>query len=141
MAKRESLSKKFGDMGVEDALKVDIDGKTLELDVYASDVTTFMLMGQNEGEMTEEHMQKLEDTIRRILYRSYLPYYDIANDRLVKDENLPAAKAEEQEEEKQFIENLLTRYFVDLFTGITEALGWHDGDIDKSELVTKKKDE
>jgi len=136
MVKRNSLKNKFEDIGVDEPLTVEIEGKTLELDVYAGDVSTFMLVGQQE-EVQEEHMDSLEETLRTILQRSYLPYYNKPADREMND--LDAAKREEQDEEKQFIEGLLARYYTDLFTGITEELGWHDGDIDASGLQDKKK--
>lgn len=136
MVKRNSLKNKFEDIGVDEPLTVEIEGKTLELDVYAGDVSTFMLVGQQE-KVQEEHMDSLEETLRNILQRSYLPYYNKPADREMND--LDAAKREEQDEEKQFIEGLLARYYTDLFTGITEELGWHDGDIDASGLQDKKK--
>lgn len=136
MPKRNSLKSKFEGVGVDKPMTVEIEGKTLELDVYAGDVSTFMLIGQQE-EVQQEHMDELEDALRKILQRSYLPYYNKPADREMQD--LSAAKKDEQEEEKQFMESLLARYYTDLFTGITEELGWHDGDIDASGLQDKKK--
>lgn len=139
MARRDSLKSKFEDIGVDEPLKVEIEGRELKLDVYASDVSTFMLIGQQDGDVTEEHMDKLESTLRGILHRSYLPYYNIAGDKEM--DNLSTDQQNEQEEEKKFIEGLLARYYTDIFTGITEELGWHDGDIDPSGLQKHKKKE
>lgn len=136
MAQRNSLKTKFEGIGVDKPMTVEIEGKTLELDVYAGDISTFMLVGQQE-EVGQEHMDDLEDTLRNILHRSYLPYYNKPADREMND--LSAKKQDEQQEEKDFIESLLARYYTDLFTGITEELGWHDGDIDASGLQNKKK--
>lgn len=136
MARRNSLKNKFGDIGLDEPLKVEIEGENVELDVYAQDVSTFMLVGQQD-EVQEEHMDKLEDTLRRILQRSYLPYYNKAGDREM--DNLSSDQEKEQEEEKEFIEGLLARYYIQLFKGITRELGWHDGDIDPSGLKEAKK--
>lgn len=138
MARRNSLKNKFDDMSLDEPLKVEIDGRELELEVFAQDVSTFMLIGQQDDEVEQRHLDNLEETLRKILQRSYLPYYNVAGDYEMED--LSADQEEEQREEKQFIEGLLTRYYIDLFTGITEALGWHDGDIDASGLQSKKKE-
>lgn len=139
MARRNSLKNKFGDMSLDEPLKVEIEGRELELDVYANDVSTFMLIGQQDDDIEQRHLDNLEDTLRKILQRSYLPYYNVAGDKEMED--LHADQEEEQREEKEFIEGLLTRYYIDLFTGITEALGWHEGDIDASGLKKTKKKE
>lgn len=132
---RDSLRNKFGDMGVNEPLEVEIEGETLELDVYASDVSSLMLIGQQD-DVKEEHMDKLEETLREILYRSYLPYYNEAGGKEMG--NLSSDQEREQEEEKEFVEGLLSRYYIQLFTGITEELGWHEGDIDASGLKQGK---
>ena len=136
MARRNSLKNKFGDIGLDEPLSVEIEGEELKLDVYANDVSTFMLVGQQD-DVREEHMDKLEETLRTILQRSYLPYFNKAGDKEM--ENLSQDQEEEQREEKDFIEGLLARYYIQLFKGITEELGWHDGDIDPSGLKDAKK--
>lgn len=138
MARRNSLKNKFGDIGLDEPLSIEIEGEDLNLDVYAQDISTFMLVGQQD-QVGEEHMAKLEDTLRTILQRSYLPYYNKAGDREM--ENLSQDQEQQQEEEKEFVEGLLARYYIDLFKGITEELGWHDGDIDPSGLKQTKKKE
>jgi len=137
MARRNSLKNKFDDMSLDEPLKVEIDGRELELEVFAQDVSTFMLIGQQDDEVEQRHLDSLEETFRKILQRSYLPYYNVAGDYEMED--LSADQEEEQREEKQFIENLLARYYIQLFKGITRELGWHDGDIDPSGLKDAKK--
>lgn len=135
MSRRNSLRDKFGDMGLNEPLTIEIENQELELDVYAGDVSTLMLVGQQD-EIGEEHMNKLETTLRKVLQRSYLPYYNKAGDREM--EELSPDQEKQQDEEKEFIEGLLSRYFIQLFTEITAELGWHDGDIDASGLEAKK---
>ena len=135
MSRRNSLRDKFGDIGLNEPLTIEIENQELELDVYANDVSTLMLIGQND-EVDEEHMKKLETTLRKILQRSYLPYYNKPGDREM--EELSPDQQKQQDEEKEFIEGLLSRYFMQLFAKITEELGWHDGDIDASGLEAKK---
>jgi len=136
MARRNSLRNKFDDLSLDEPLKVEIEDRELELDVYAGDVTTFMMVGQQE-DIDQETMDQLEDTLRKILSRSYLPYYNVAGDKEM--QNLSEDQQKEQREEKEFIEGLLVRYYPSLFKGITEALGWHDGDIDATGLEKQKK--
>lgn len=133
---RDSLRNKFQDLGVDKPLEIEVEGEPLELDVRAKDVSNLMMVGQQDN-VDEETMDKLEETLRRILYRSYLPYYNRAGDKEM--ESLDQRQEEEQEDEREFIEGLLARYYIDLFTGITQELGWHDGDIDATGLEDAKK--
>lgn len=139
MARRDSLRNKFSDIALDEPLKIEIEDRELELDVYAGDVSTFMLIGQQEGDVEQEHLDELEETLRNILQRTYLPYYNKPGDREMQD--LTQEQEEEQQDEKKAIEGLLTRYYTQLFTGITEELGWHDGDIDAAGLRDNKKKE
>lgn len=136
MARRNSLKNKFGDMRLDEPLKIEIEGEEVELDIYAPDVSTFLLVGQNDGDIQKEHLDMLEDTLRKVLQRSYLPYYNSQGDKEM--ENLNSDQQKEQEEEKQFIEGLLTRYFMDLYVEIVKELGWSEGDIDVDEIQGKK---
>lgn len=139
MARRDRLSDKFSDIALNEPLTVQIEGKELDLRVQAKDVSTFMMIGQQEGEIGRKHLDALEDTLRTILERSYLPYYNAAADEVM--EEITEDQKREVEEERDFIEGLLTRYYLQLFTNITEELGWHDGDIDASGLKENKKKE
>lgn len=138
MARRDRLSDKFSDIALNEPLPIEIDGKQLDLKVQAKDVSTFMMIGQQEGDINKSHLDDLEETLRKILERSYLPYYNAAADEVM--ESLSSDQEEEVEREREFIEGLLTRYYLQLFTEITEELGWHDGDIDASGLKNKKKE-
>lgn len=135
---RTSLRDEFADLGVDEPLKVDIEGRQLELEVFANDINTFMLIGQKEhNRIEEEDLERLEDTLRRILQRSYLPYYNLAGDKEMS--NLSKDKQNEQDEEKKFIENLLARYYIDIFRGVMEELGLADEEIDDEKMEEIKK--
>lgn len=135
---RTSLRDEFADLGVDEPLKVDIEGRQLELEVFANDINTFMLIGQKEhNRIEEEDLERLEDTLRRILQRSYLPYYNLAGDKEMS--NLSKDKQNEQDEEKKFIENLLARYYIDIFRGVMEELGLADEEIDDEKMQEIKK--
>lgn len=133
---RRSLRNKFEDLALDKPLEIEIEDRTLELEVYAPDVSTFMLIGQQE-EIEKKHMDDLEKTLRDILYRTYLPYYNKAGDKEM--QNLSTDQKDEQEAEKEFIEGLLSRYFLQLFTETTKALGWHDEDINAPGVEEAKK--
>lgn len=132
---RGSLKEKFQDAGLDKPIKIDIDGRQVELDVRAKDVSTFMLVS-GDDDMTEEHVDKIEDTLRRMLYRSYLPYYNVPADREMT--GLSEGKEQEQEEEKEMIESLLAKHYLDIFMGVMQDLGWSDK-VDEKEMNEIKK--
>lgn len=132
---RTSLKNKFGDL--DDKCYVEVDGEELELNVRAKDVRAFMYIG-NQSQMEEKHLEKLENTIRRMLERTYLPYYDETKDEVMSDLSQDQVKA--NKEEQELIEALLSRHFLDLFIGIMDDLGWADkADIDSEKIESVKK--
>lgn len=138
MARRDSLTSKFSDISLDEPIKIEIEDRELELDVFASDLNAFMLIGQQEDDINMKHLEILEETLRNILQRSYLPYYNLPADEEMDD--LTSDQTEQQEEERQAIEGLLTRYYTDIFKGVMAELGWADEEeLDASAIKKTKK--
>jgi len=133
MARRNSLKNKFDDMSLDEPLKVEIDGRELELEVFAEDVSTFMLIGQQDDEVEQRHLDSLEDTLRKILQRSYLPYYDDVRGQ--EPANLNDSQQQENEKAKEFINGLLVRKLPQLINKMVTELGWNQGvDVDNGDF-------
>lgn len=94
--------------------KITVDGIELDLDVQMQDVAKIM-SSQKGGEMTEESANKMIETFKQIIVRSY------------------------PEEDEKAIESFLTHTFVEFTTKFVEALGWaKEGDLTKSFQEQKK---
>lgn len=124
-----TLEDKFGAMGLNGPLEIEIEGEPLELDVDIEDVTPLMSMGGGQGgaDISEEDVEKLTDTFRTILYRSYLPYWDEV--RSQEPNNLNDARQQENDEAKEYLDGLLVRKLPVLINKVVEELGWADGDM------------
>lgn len=119
-----TLEDKFAGMALNEPIKIDIEGEELELDVRIEDVVPLMSMGGNNGEIDEQDVQKLTETFRDILFRSYLPYYDKVRGQ--EPDNLSDARQEENDDVKEFINGLLVRKLPVLINKIVDELGWAD---------------
>jgi len=120
-----TLEEKFAGMAMDEPIQVEIDEETLELDVRVEDIVPLMSMGGQEGEdISEEDVQKLTDTFERILYRSYLPYWDDVRGQ--EPQNLSDARQDENKQAKKFINGLLVRKLPQLINKVVEELGWAD---------------
>lgn len=113
----------FGDLQLDKPVEIEVQGRELELDMRVDDMHNLMVLGQKQ-EVDEEDMSLLTDALRNIFYRTYLPYYDRANDREMS--NLDDEKEQENEEAKEFIENIILKNYLTIFMQITEELGWQD---------------
>lgn len=112
----------FGDLALNEPVKVELEGRELELDIRAPDLHPLMMMG--EGQVSENNMEQMTDTLRGILRRSFLPHYDGSGDKV--PQNLTEAQQEENDEADQWIEGLLVRYYFPLFLEIAKGLNWQD---------------
>jgi len=117
-----TLEDKFAGMAMDEPIKIEIEDETLELDVRVEDIVPLMSMGTNQDEIGEEDVEKLTETFRRILYRSYLPYWDDVRGHEPK--NLSDARKKENKEVKDFVNGLLVRKLPILINKIVEQLGW-----------------
>lgn len=113
----------FGDLQLDKPVEIEVQGRELELDMRLDDMHNLMVLGQKQ-EVDEEDMSLLTDALRNMFYRTYLPYYDRANDREMS--NLDDEKQQENEEAKNFIENIILKNYLNIFMQITEELGWQD---------------
>lgn len=132
-----AIEDKFAGMAMDEPIKVQIEDETLELDVRVEDIVPLMSMGTQEGDIGEEEVQKLTDTFRKILYRSYLPYWDEV--RQQEPDNLSDKRQEENDKAKQFINGLLVRKLPVLINKIVEELGWDEGvDVDEQDFPSRQ---
>lgn len=128
MGKIDDLKTGFDDLANDKHVEVEVDGRSLELDVTVDDLHPIMSMG-NMQEPSEDDVERLTDTLRTVLYRSYLPYWDEARDQEMS--NLSDDQQSENEEAKDLVESLLLNHYLDIFVGIMEELGWADeADVD-----------
>lgn len=119
-----TIEDKFAGMAMDEPIKVEIEGETLELDMRVEDVVPLMSMGADQGDITEEDVSKLTETFRTILYRSYLPHWDDVRSR--EPQNLSEVRQEENDKARKFLDGLLLRKLPMLINKIVEELGWAD---------------
>jgi len=119
-----TLEDKFAGMAMNEPIKVEIEDETLELDMRVEDIVPLMSMGTNQDDIGEEDVERLTETFRRILYRSYLPYWDDV--RSQEPNNLSDARQEENDEAKAFLDGLLVRKLPILINKIVDELGWSE---------------
>jgi len=119
-----TLENKFAGMALNEPIKIEIEGEEVALDVSVDDIVPLMSMGSTDGNVSEEDVEKLTETFRRILYRSYLPYYDQVRDKV--PDNLSDQRQEEVEEVKGDVDGLLVRKLPVLINKVVEELGWAD---------------
>lgn len=117
-----TLEDKFAGMAMNEPIKVEIEGETLELDMRVEDIVPLMSMGTSQDDIGEEDVQQLTETFRTILYRSYLPYWDDIRGK--EPDNLSDAREKENEEAKAFLDGLLVRKLPVLINKIVDELGW-----------------
>ncbi len=124
--KIDQLKHEFKDLASKDAYSVTLDdGKTLELDVRVPDLSPF-LVASEQGEMSEELFNRITESLRKILQRSYLPHYDYEKD-------LPK-ESDENEEANKLIEKLLLTYIDELMVKVMQVAGLIEEDVDVDEL-------
>lgn len=129
-----TLEDKFAGMAMDEPIKIEIENEELELDVRVEDIVPLMSMGSDgEGEIDEDDIENMTQTFERILYRSYLPYYDDV--RGMEPQNLNDSQQEENEDAKKFINGLLVRKLPQLINKMVNELGWDDGvDVDEQDF-------
>ncbi len=113
----------FGDL-LGKPITVSVGGKTLDLKIKMSDIHSFMTL-KNDPEkpgLSKEDSTKIENTLRQILQRSYIPSWDSKNDSIAV--NLTPEQEKENEDTESMLEEFLIRNFLVLFTEIGIALGW-----------------
>jgi hypothetical protein len=120
-----AIQDKFGDLAYDKPVEIEIEGETLELDMDSDDIVPLMSMGNQQGNISEEDVEKMKDVFQRVLYRSYLPYWDEARDQ--EPTSLSDTRKEENEETKAFLDGLLVRKLPVMTNKIITALGWSDG--------------
>ena len=119
-----TIQEKFAGMAMDEPIKIEIEGEELELDVRVEDIVPLMSMGSDEDQISEEDVQKLTDTFRTILYRSYLPYWDDVRGQ--EPNSLSDNRQEENDETKKFLDGLLVRKLPALINKIVDELGWSE---------------
>jgi len=119
-----TLQEKFAGMAMNEPIKIEIEGEELELDMRVEDIVPLMSMGGSQEDIGEDDVQKLTDTFRKILYRSYLPYWDDVRGQ--EPNNLSDNRKEENDEAKAFLDGLLVRKLPVLINKIVDELGWAD---------------
>jgi hypothetical protein len=117
-----TLQDKFGDMAYNEPIKIEVAGEELRLDMGVDDIVPLMSMGGNQGNVAEEDIDQLVDTIETALYRQYLPYYDEVRDK--EPENLAENRQEENREVKEFIDGLLANELPTIINEMVLALGY-----------------
>jgi hypothetical protein len=131
-----TLEDKFAGMAMNEPITVEIEGNELELDVRVEDIVPLMSMGTQEGgeqDIGEEDVQNMTDTFERILYRSYLPYYDDVRGQ--EPANLNDSQQQENDKAKEFINGLLVRKLPQLINKMVTELGWNQGvDVDNGDF-------
>jgi len=75
-----AIQDKFADLAYDEPVKIEIERHELELDMDSDDIVPLMSMGGAQGEIGESDVEKLKEVFQRVLYRSYLPYWDEARD-------------------------------------------------------------
>jgi hypothetical protein len=119
-----TLQDKFGDMAYDEPVKITVKGEELELDMGVDDIVPLMSMGGSEGDIAEEDIDQLVETLRTALYRQYLPYYDQVRDK--EPENLADNRKEENQEVKEFIDGLLRNELPTVINELVKSLGFAD---------------
>jgi hypothetical protein len=119
-----TLQDKFGDMAYDEPVKITVKGEELELDMGVDDIVPLMSMGGSEGDIAEEDIDQLVETLRTALYRQYLPYYDQVRDK--EPDNLADNRKEENQEVKEFIDGLLRNELPTVINELVKSLGFAD---------------
>jgi len=119
-----TLQDKFGDMAYDEPVKITVKGEELELDMGVDDIVPLMSMGGYEGDIAEEDIDQLVETLRTALYRQYLPYYDQVRDK--EPDNLADNRKEENQEVKEFIDGLLRNELPTVINELVKSLGFAD---------------
>jgi len=104
-------------------LDIEVDGEKLELDVRLKDKHKIMsVLSKAKDSLSEEHIEKLSEIFRKILYRSYLPYWDSKID--VEPADLTPEQKQENDKIKQGIDAFMIKKFEAFMTEISIAFGW-----------------
>jgi hypothetical protein len=119
-----TLQDKFGDMAYNEPIKIEVAGEELKLDMGVDDIVPLMSMGGSQGDIAEEDIDQLVETVETALYREYLPYYDEVRDK--EPENLAENRQEENNEVKEFIDGLLANELPNIINEMVQSLGWAD---------------
>jgi len=111
-------------MAYDEPVKITVKGEELELDMGVDDIVPLMSMGGSEGDIAEEDIDQLVETLRTALYRQYLPYYDQVRDK--EPDNLADNRKEENQEVKEFIDGLLRNELPTVINELVKSLGFAD---------------
>jgi len=111
-------------MAYDEPVKITVKGEELELDMGVDDIVPLMSMGGSEGDIAEEDIDQLVETLRTALYRQYLPYYDQVRDK--EPDNLADNRKEENQEVKEFIDGLLRNELPTVINELVQSLGFAD---------------
>jgi hypothetical protein len=112
----------FGDL-LGKPFKVTVGGKTLDLSIRMEDIHSFMTLESSEDKgLSKEDALQITETLRQILYRSYIPYWTPETDMPLT--NLSDMEKQENEDTKNMLEAFLIRNFIQLFIEVGIALGW-----------------
>lgn len=119
-----AIQDKFADLAYDEPVKIQIEDHELELEMDSDDIVPLMSMGGAQGQIEESDVEKLKEVFQRVLYRSYLPYWD--KERDMEPKSLSDNRQEENDETKKFLDGLLVRKLPVLTNKIVQALGWAD---------------
>lgn len=113
----------FDELAEESNFTVEIEGKELGLDLRIEDLHPLITMASKE-EPGEEDLDKLSESLRTALQRTYVPYWN--HNRQEPKRDLSGAKQKENEDAVEKVEAILRNHYVDLVQGIVANLGWED---------------
>lgn len=123
MTNNSELENLFEAVSGKKRVEIDIDDKTVELDLHVDDLSPILTMSEDQ-EPDEEDMKKVIDAFRRGLKRRYMPYYDKVRDQ--EFENLDEDQEAENQDAREMIESILRDNMPTFFKKVPEALGWVD---------------
>jgi len=123
MTNNSELENLFEAVSGKKRVEIEIDDKTVELDLHVDDLSPILTMSEDQ-EPDEDDMKKVIDAFRRGLKRRYMPYYDKVRDQ--EFENLNEEQEEENQDAREMIESILRDNMPTFFKKVPEALGWVD---------------
>jgi hypothetical protein len=118
----EKIQNLFGDY-IGRPIEINAEGKTFELDLRMQDMAKIMSSSSKDGEnIDEDGIIKVGDAIIRVLFRTYLPFWDEAKDAEPTD--LTDEQKSQQEPIKDGISRFVVKNFAIIFNQIGKSLGW-----------------
>lgn len=113
----------FDELAEESNFTIEIDGKELALDLRVEDLHPLITMASKD-EPGEEDLDKLSNSLRSALQRTYVPHWDASRGKPRTD--LSEAKQKENDDAVKKVESILRNHYIDLVQGIVANLGWED---------------